>query len=262
MGKCNLDSAGVALKVLYGDDMIKGVAVPANLKSFDQTAYIKGVGTGLGSTGYIYTPASCAAGAVCKLHVSFHGCLQAIETVGNVYATQSGYNDWAEANNIIVLYPYAKPSTSAPSNPNGCFDWWAYTDKNYALKTGVQMSFAKRLIDAVTGGSLVPETVTPTQMPVAAPTNGVPTIYPTQVAPTNNVPTIYPTQEVPTDTRPTVYPTQATPTDPNAPTMFPTQAHPTLFPIAPSQYPTAIPPTMYPTETTPTLTLKSGLRGI
>ena len=32
------------------------------------------------------------------------------------------YNQHAEKNNIIILYPQA---TSTPLNPNGCFDWCA-----------------------------------------------------------------------------------------------------------------------------------------
>lgn len=234
LGKCNLDSAGVALQVLYGEGIQKGVAVAANLKSFDQKPFIKGTGTSLGDTGYVYVPSSCAAGTVCRLHVSFHGCLQTVENIGNSYALNSGYNAWAEANDIIVLYPYAKPSSSLPSNPNGCWDWWAYTDKNYCRKTGVQMSFVKRIIDDVTGGSLTP-TTTPT-------------------ASTTPQPSPMPATTTPTALPPTVYPTQATPTtDANAPTMFPTDPHPTLFPISPTMYPTAVPPTMYPTDATPTL---------
>jgi poly(3-hydroxybutyrate) depolymerase len=40
---------------------------------------------------------------------------------------------------------------SFPSNPNGCWDWWGYTDKNYGTQLGVQMQFIKNLYDALTG---------------------------------------------------------------------------------------------------------------
>ena len=36
-----------------------------------------------------------------------HGCLQNLEVVGNAYAAHAGYNHWAEASGIVVLYPYA-----------------------------------------------------------------------------------------------------------------------------------------------------------
>lgn len=69
---------------------------------------------------YIYVPTACASGKTsCHLHVSFHGCKQDLDTIGNVYADKTGLNDWAENNNIIILYPYAEVSNYNPSNPNG-----------------------------------------------------------------------------------------------------------------------------------------------
>lgn len=197
LAKCG-DGAGEALQTLYGADIRKGAAVTTNLKSFDQTPFIVGTNTSIGGTGFIYVPTRCALeNVVCRLHVDFHGCLQTYENIKDVYAANAGYNPWAEANDIIVVYPYAKPSNSNPSNPNGCWDWWGYTDKNYANKNGVQMKFARRVIDAITGGSLTPTNpTTPTLQPAAAP--GVPTIYPTQAVPTIGNPTMFPTQQAPT----------------------------------------------------------------
>lgn len=151
IGKCSFDGAESGLKTLYGQDLTKGTAVSANLMKFSQTPYITGKSTSLDDYGYIYVPTACANGATCHLHVSFHGCLQTQADIGNDYAAKTGLNAWAEANNIIVLYPYAKKSYSMPSNPNGCWDWWGYTDKNYAVNKGVQMQFARSLIKAVSG---------------------------------------------------------------------------------------------------------------
>jgi poly(3-hydroxybutyrate) depolymerase len=47
--------------------------------------------------------------------------------IGTEFVTNSGLNEIAESNNIIILYPQAKKSILNPSNPNGCFDWWGYT---------------------------------------------------------------------------------------------------------------------------------------
>ena len=74
----------------------------------------------IGDVGYLYVPSACQSGKVsCRLHVSFHGCQQTLSLIGNAYAVHAGYNEWAEANNIIVLYPYAEVSKSNPTNPNG-----------------------------------------------------------------------------------------------------------------------------------------------
>lgn len=45
------------------------------------------------------------------------------------------YNQWAESNSIIILYPQA---LATALNPKGCFDWWGYTGADYATKLGVQ----------------------------------------------------------------------------------------------------------------------------
>lgn len=83
--------------------------------------------------------------------MSLHGCLQTQGDIQNQFATKIGMNEWAESNNIIVLYPYVKKSYSLPSNPNGCWDWWGYTDKFYGVQKGVQMQFVRSLIKAVAG---------------------------------------------------------------------------------------------------------------
>jgi hypothetical protein len=121
IGKCNFDAAGASLRNLYGELKAPVPAVAANLQSFSQTPYIpKGLLTSLGDTGYIYVPTGCQSGSTtCRLHIALHGCLQTIANIGNAYAEHTGFNPWAEANNIIVLYPYADVSKTLPMNPNG-----------------------------------------------------------------------------------------------------------------------------------------------
>jgi poly(3-hydroxybutyrate) depolymerase len=40
--------------------------------------------------------------------------------VGTQYALTTGYNSWAAANDLVVLYPQARRTSL---NPKGCFDW-------------------------------------------------------------------------------------------------------------------------------------------
>jgi poly(3-hydroxybutyrate) depolymerase len=102
--------------------------------SFDQTEYFP-TGTAntilLDKTGYIYVPDACLTQR-CKLHVALHGCLQGAYKIGTVYVTNAGYNRVADLNNFIILYPQA--TNSLISNPNGCFDWWGFTNSNYGTK--------------------------------------------------------------------------------------------------------------------------------
>jgi poly(3-hydroxybutyrate) depolymerase len=53
-------------------------------------------------------------------------------SIGDVFARNSGYNQVAELNNIIILYPQATASYVL-NNPNGCWDWWAYTNDKYGI---------------------------------------------------------------------------------------------------------------------------------
>lgn len=80
--------------------------------------------------GYIYVPNACQT-QECKLHIALHGCLQGAYAIGQVFVNNAGYNQVADLNNFIVLYPQALSSGYVGANPNGCWDWWGYTDANY-----------------------------------------------------------------------------------------------------------------------------------
>jgi len=155
IGKCGFDGAGKALQHIYGDlTPPTGKAIAANLFAFDQTPFFINNGlSSIGDIGYIYIPTACQTrgAASCRLHMSFHGCEQNLELIGNAYAAHSGYNEWAEVNNIVVLYPYARVSKVDPYNPKGCWDWWAYTGFEYGVKSGVQIRFAWSLAQTVLG---------------------------------------------------------------------------------------------------------------
>jgi len=83
----------------------------------------------------------------CKLHVVLHGCKQNISDVQQQYVRNTGYNRWADTNNMVMLYP--QTSTAAT---NSCFDWWGYDNANYAKKSGPQMAAIKAMVDRVSSG--------------------------------------------------------------------------------------------------------------
>ena len=104
----------------------------------------------MADTGYLYVPPGCAAKeANCKVHVATHGCKQSAESVGNQFYTDTGYNNWADSNKLLVLYPQVNKSM-IPSNPEGCWDWWGYTGANYAYKSGAQMKAIKAMVTRLT----------------------------------------------------------------------------------------------------------------
>jgi hypothetical protein len=134
------------------------------IKSFDQNRYTgRDIADALsmGDEGYVFVPSACEQGAACRVHVALHGCEQDVGTIGRRFIEQTGYtgyNAWADANRIIVLYPQAKSSPFLPYNPKGCWDWWSYInhEDGYVTKAGLQIAAIKAMLDALTAGGASP----------------------------------------------------------------------------------------------------------
>lgn len=122
INNCGFDAVLDMLQHFYGENIKP--ARPANSSSlfrFGQDHYVVS-GTpaliSLGPAGYAYIPYACYT-ATCKLHVSFHGCNQDLETIGESFVQHTGLNEYAESNNIVVLYPQVRKSSTLPLNPYG-----------------------------------------------------------------------------------------------------------------------------------------------
>jgi poly(3-hydroxybutyrate) depolymerase len=136
VGDCNYDAAGELLSFLY-----PGLAEPqsqqgGNLLKVELPGATEAE---LMETAYLYIPGACENGAQsCALHLALHGCDMSVEAIGNEFIEMSGYLPWAEANGIVVAFPQVSKSMALPMNPHGCWDWWGYTDENYAWRYGRQ----------------------------------------------------------------------------------------------------------------------------
>jgi poly(3-hydroxybutyrate) depolymerase len=150
---CDIDQAGDILGHLHGPLAPAAEPRTDGLLRFDQATYAADV-PGMDDTGFVYVPASCASGAPCRLHVALHGCRQGREELGEAYARLTGYNRWAEANGIVVLYPQAR-SIPAPwwnvfgGNPNGCWDWWGYAGDDHLTREAPQIAAIARMATAL-----------------------------------------------------------------------------------------------------------------
>lgn len=153
ISSCNYDGAGTALQQIYGT--LKPAVSPvssSNIFTYSQSKFTGSSSPSsisLADTGYAYVPTAChpPSTTTCKLHVAFHGCLQNAGMIQEVFVQNAGYNGWAEANNIIVLYPQTIASEFSPTNPESCWDWWGYNGPNYALQSAPQLSFANNLVN-------------------------------------------------------------------------------------------------------------------
>ncbi len=147
---CDYDAAGLMLQHLYGDLREPAGAGSGELRAFDQQRYVTGgMLASFAETGYLFVPQDCAAAKPCRLHVAFHGCRQGSGFVGRDFARDAGYNRWAGANRIVVLYPQIARSHVWPFNPQACWDWWGYSGANYATRNGPQLASVHRMLQAL-----------------------------------------------------------------------------------------------------------------
>jgi poly(3-hydroxybutyrate) depolymerase len=150
LNDCGLDLAGEILRHLHGPLAPRNDGPPTGrLLEFDQAAFLRG--RGMAPTGQVYLPAACAADAgaaapACRLHVALHGCRQNTAAVGLRYVEHAGYNRWADANRIVVLYPQ-----TGDGAVNGCWDWWGYDSDDHAVRIGPQMAAIKAMVDRLSG---------------------------------------------------------------------------------------------------------------
>ncbi|MEU8543922.1 PHB depolymerase family esterase [Streptomyces sp. NPDC048717] len=163
LNDCGFDAEAEMLGHLMGP-LAGPAAKPAGtLIRFDQNAYAPGgsaAALSMGDDGFAYVPASCAGGAKCRLVVALHGCKQgyAYQGFGTRFIEGAHLDEYADTNDMIVLYPQAAPTLTL-DNPNGCWNWWGYLgDSAYARHGGKQIEAVMGMIGALRGGTSTPPT--------------------------------------------------------------------------------------------------------
>jgi len=145
------DQPGAILAWIYGALQPRAATPAAKPVPFDQSAFATAL-SGLAATGYVYIPPACktSGGKGCAVHVVFHGCKQGAGEVKDAIFSKTGYNEWADSNKLILLYPQIDP-TSFPINPEGCWDWWGYTGLNFQTRGGAQLAAIHAMVQHLTG---------------------------------------------------------------------------------------------------------------
>jgi len=160
IANCGYDGAKAAFTAFYGTLNARNDAPAAShYLEFDQTAFT--ANPGMAATGWVYIPASCAAGASCRLHVALHGCQQNYATIGDKFLKNTGFTRWADTNGIVVLFPQTKVDSSSHStsasgslpNSNGCWDWIGWYGSNFAQKAGTQQAALMAMVERLASGN-------------------------------------------------------------------------------------------------------------
>ena len=149
LASCGYDAAGALLQHLLGEIKPKTGATTGQLLTINQHQLAAAAADTLAQTGYLYVPQSCTNGQRCRLHVSFHGCKQNADRVGDAFVSGTGLNNYADTNQLVVFYPQTSASSINPFNPNACWDWWGYTGQDYATRNGRQLQAVQQLVNAL-----------------------------------------------------------------------------------------------------------------
>lgn len=146
---CDYDAAGALLAHLLGNGNAAAAEGAGRVLTFDQNPHAGGDARAISmdATGFLYVPPRCEKER-CRIHVAFHGCQQGAADIGDAFVREAGYNRWADAYGLIVLYPQAiKRFSPLTWNPRGCWDWWGYTSPQYHTQAAPQIRAVKAMID-------------------------------------------------------------------------------------------------------------------
>jgi poly(3-hydroxybutyrate) depolymerase len=158
INNCDYDAAGNLLAFSYKRiKSPKTNTLSGRFVKFDQANYISDPNShSMAQDGYAYVPQICEktkgnSGKLpkCKLHIALHGCLQSADRIGTTFIKNAGYNDWADRNRIVMLYPQATASVEQ-GNGNGCWDWWGYDDPKYSTRYANQMDAIIKMTNRIT----------------------------------------------------------------------------------------------------------------
>ena len=112
-----------------------------SLNKFDQKEFVQDGWTfdetTLGDFGYVYVPEACQTKS-CNLHFAFHGCNASVIN----FAYNLGYNEFAAANDIIMIYP-----------DSSCWGGSDLEDDNSLNRDGMLSKTIMSMVDRVTSSS-------------------------------------------------------------------------------------------------------------
>lgn len=173
---CDYDMAGAIFTHLLGPLKPRIPFVSTHVHTVHQSAYFpkQAVGNrqytptemGMSDTAYLYVPARCGSGPAatnesrraCRIHVMYHGCDSSaditwpfpLRPIATSIVDHAGFNEHAEANDIVVLYPQA--------HSTDCWNWDGEfprpLTKDYDTRVSVQINVVNRMVDDIAGALL------------------------------------------------------------------------------------------------------------
>jgi len=145
-----VDEAGHLLMHLLGPLRPRGKAQRNNLRTVLQHDFVpKGwnsITANMDEVGFVYAPSACQERPLtCRMHVVYHGCYATASNIGDGFYWWAGYNDWAESNNLIILYPQA----AFWHGSKACWDYYGYTGAKFDTRQSSQLVTVNNMVRAL-----------------------------------------------------------------------------------------------------------------
>jgi len=110
--------------------------------------------------GFAYIPEECEV-FDCPVHFALHGCRMNNNQIGMDFIVHSQFNEIAEANKIVIIYPQVGDVQVTPTyKTGGCWDLVGYSDWDstqfmwYMTKNGEQPKFLYNLYQSLVQGKV------------------------------------------------------------------------------------------------------------
>lgn len=181
IANCDYDLAGDLLQHVLGRKLEKSKINSKNLLLVTQTS----APGSMHRYGYLYANEYCLSNPqLCDLHVAFHGCKMSddydesfqksyeegikmgkvlivqdyqlkkrIPQMGaRIFAERAGYAEYAEnkKNRLMIYFPQTRITTeNYPANPKGCWDWYGWTNSDYATNKGSETQWLIQQMQAL-----------------------------------------------------------------------------------------------------------------
>lgn len=156
INNCKYDMAGDLLQHLLPGLTKRTASKQENLVPIDQARFIPANATlanmQMDPVAFLYVPTACRGSKSsfkCRVHVHYHccSCSWRVNNMGTSYVAQTGLNEWAEANDIVVFYPQA---ADYPDTNDGCWDWdGSYVGPNFDTQEGLQLRTVINIVNHV-----------------------------------------------------------------------------------------------------------------
>lgn len=164
VNNCGYDLTGAMLRSFFGTTVRPRTKAPlsSGLWWVEQWKYLPAAaGDPRNSTmlrwAPVYVPRACASRLdECRVHVNYHGCTSNPRSSSMadwyerlLWLRNIDLNEYAEANELIVVYPQAAGSEDIGE---GCFNWASYEDDPlFDTRLGVQLNTVQNLLDDLSG---------------------------------------------------------------------------------------------------------------